>query len=291
MMLAACLVGLAALCGAADDPPADKSDDGKRAKLLKIFLDDARDYDLFRDADPSEQLKLQDKPVYVWTNPLRANGQYGAVYVWTWQGRPEAVGCIFVHSLNAPGQLGLMHEFHTLSQTTLAASRNMQHNERWTPKAGIELVALPGERPPARSASARLVQMRALARKFDVHSVSNEGERWELRLLPQPLYRYNVDADPVIDGGLFAFVTSAGTDPELMLVIEARQTADGPFWHYSLVRFTGYDLFVKFNGKQVWKALHADLMAGRKWMGHDSDHVYQLYRDRLIPQPTVPAGE
>jgi hypothetical protein len=284
MMLTACLVGLAALCGQVDgQTPEDNGEAGKKARLLELFLEEARDYSLYRDQGGEEKLELQEKPVYVWTNPLVANGQFGAVYVWTWQGRPEAVGSIFVYNFAGTGRFGLMHEFHSLSEATLQTTRNKPHETRWTPEAGLMREALQDERPPAKSPAARLAQMRALARAFAIHSISPKGERWELRLLPQPLYRYNVGGPTVIDGALFSFVTSAGTDPELMILIEARQTADGPRWHYAPVRFTGFDLFVDFKGRQVWKSFNAEI----KGKGHNLVHTYHVYRDRFIEREVV----
>ena len=58
------------------------------------------------------------------------------------------------------------------------------------------------------------------------------------------------------DGALFAFVTSAGTDPEALLVIEARKPAhaDGPVWHYAIARFTDLQLWVRHKGKEVFTA-------------------------------------
>ena len=77
-----------------------------------------------------------------------------------------------------------------------------------------------------------------------------------MRLLPQPLYRYESTDPEVIDGAVFSFVTSAGTDPEILLVIEARGTGagSGPSWQYGLGRFSDLDLWVKHKGKEVYTA-------------------------------------
>ena len=56
------------------------------------------------------------------------------------------------------------------------------------------------------------------------------GQAWELRLLPKPLYRYESTDPEVLDGAVFALVSSAGTDPEIILLIEARKTPEGPRW-------------------------------------------------------------
>ena len=66
---------------------------------------------------------------------------------------------------------------------------------------------------PARSASQRLAQMRALTHDFSASTRDAKGRRWELRLLPQPLYRFKSTDPDVLDGALFAFVTSAGRTP------------------------------------------------------------------------------
>jgi hypothetical protein len=60
------------------------------------------------------------------------------------------------------------------------------------------------------------------------YAISLDGVDQELRLLSQPLYRYESTLPEVVDGALFTFVT--GTDPELMLVIEARRAFPGGAW-------------------------------------------------------------
>ena len=50
-----------------------------------------------------------------------------------------------------------------------------------------------------------------------------------MRLLAQPIYRYENTKGDLIDGGLFVFVL--GTDPEAFLLIEARRPQSGaPEW-------------------------------------------------------------
>ena len=46
-----------------------------------------------------------------------------------------------------------------------------------------------------------------------------------MRLLTEPLYRYENTKGDLIDGGLFAFVVA--TDPDAFLLIEARRTKGG----------------------------------------------------------------
>ena len=51
------------------------------------------------------------------------------------------------------------------------------------------------------------------------------------------------------DGGLFAFVQ--GTDPEVLLLIEARG-GKGPGWHFAAARMQNSALQLKLDGREVW---------------------------------------
>ena len=78
---------------------------------------------------------------------------------------------------------------------------------------------------------------------------------WELRLLPQPLYRYELtDKDsPVVDGAVFVYVWTMGTDPEVLLVIEARRTESGVRWHFAPASFTNREAWVNDQDREVWR--------------------------------------
>ena len=104
--------------------------------------------------------------------------------------------------------------------------------------------------------------------------------RWELRLLPQPLYRYESTDPDVLDGAVFAFVTSAGTDPEALLVLEARKPAAGcdPVWHYAIARFTDLNLWVRHKGKVVFYRPADSRMTSPQ---QDPKHRYRVFHDRV----------
>ena len=107
--------------------------------------------------------------------------------------------------------------------------------------------------------------MRALARDFSAETQDDKEQHWDLRLLPQPLYRYESTDPDVLDGAVFAFVTSAGTDPEAILVLEARKPAGGgePVWHYAVARFTDLNLWVRHKGTVVFTAVLIPLQLDR----------------------------
>jgi hypothetical protein len=270
---------------AGDESEAAKA---QRERLYKLHLDDALEYTIYRDADRHEPLEIRKQPIYEWTNPVRAAQQDGLVFLWTSRGRAEAVGTIF--SSTAGPMRGFTHEFHSLSLGTLYVDRRGTHDATWAPDGpGIALVPIEGAPAPAATAAQRLGQMRAAAREFSATTRDANGNLYTLRLLPRPLYRYESTDPEVLDGSLFAFVTSAGTDPEALLVIEARKPKGGamPVWHRAVGRFTDHELSVHYEGNEVFAA---PLIRANPLQMYPKQQ-YRIYADRLVPDPAAPAAQ
>jgi hypothetical protein len=207
---------------------------------------------LWSGADREHELTLNPKSVLRWTNP-GVGRVYGDVYLWTRDGRPEAV--ISFYKAWEPAW-GFAAEMHSLSLTGLSAER--EGALRWQPtKAGIALNNVPDAERPAGSAPRRLQQMRTLAGQFSARLIdqrqNTKGERQELRLLTQPLYRYPAGEGEVLDGALFAIVL--GTDPEVFLLLEARRALDQLSWQYGLARMNVDAMTVSYKDKdqEVWR--------------------------------------
>jgi hypothetical protein len=275
--LCTCLA-LAGRAGAA--PPDDvKSVDKKNAdRLFELHLNDAAQYEFFRDASHRQKIELRRQPVYLWLNPTRSQGQTGAVFVWTWKGRPEVIASIFSHPEG--GERVICHELHSLSTEVLQPVRNSAN--RWQPQAGLALRPIPDAPAPAESARQRKFQLGALTRDFSAHSVDYNSGTWELRLLSKELLRYESPEQGIMDGALFAFVTDAGTDPEVVLLIEARETSDGPQWQYAIARFSDFSLHVEYRKREVWTSIRGP----ENTVNNDARHLYRLYRDRIIGEVT-----
>jgi len=200
--------------------------------------------------DREHELTLNPKSVLRWTNP-GVGRVYGDVYLWTRDGRPEAV--ISFYKAWKPAW-GFAAEMHSLSLTGLSAER--EGALRWQPtKAGIELNNVPDAPRPAESAPRRLQQMRTLAGQFSARMIdqrqNTKGERQELRLLTQPLYRYPAGEGDVLDGALFAIVL--GTDPEVFLLLEARRASEELSWQYGLARMNIDPMTVSYKDEEVWR--------------------------------------
>ena len=261
-------------------PEAPGRDGGSRSeRLLALHTGDAATYSIYRDAARKQKLELRREPIYRWSNPTRVGGQEGDVFVWTYRGRPEMVASIFSHPHDDRRQRLLCHELHSLSEAVLVVDRDSPN--RWEPKAaGVDLKPVPDAPTPADSPAQRGVQLRALARDFSGRSLSDADVAWELRLLPKPLYRYESTDPDVIDGAVFALVSSAGTDPEIILVIEARKTPQGPRWTFGAARFSDMSLWLKHKDREVWSAIRGP----ENTFNYDAQHRFRFYQDRFIPE-------
>lgn len=125
---------------------------------------------------------------------------------------------------------------------------------RWTPKEPGFLPAPVGDGPiPAEKASERLHQMREIARRFEAHEFwERDHSRFELRLLSQPVLRYEEQAKSILDGAIFIF--SYGTNPEVALVLEVTGSAlSNGRWSYALVRQGNAEMHVTMDGREVWQ--------------------------------------
>jgi hypothetical protein len=76
-----------------------------------------------------------------------------------------------------------------------------------------------------------------------------------LRLLPTPLYRYDPkESETAVsflkDGALFAFVM--GTDPEVILLLEAVERDGKSSWQFAFARATGWGAEASLGDKVVW---------------------------------------
>jgi hypothetical protein len=243
------LLALGSLAPGLASEPEWKAGDEQRESIVTV----ARAYKLFLGPD-RRALEFQAEPVLRWPNATRGTTD-GATFVWTRDGRPEAIACIWRNPV-------LSHAFHSLSTTSLVAEYGGQIV--WHPTAsGIHLEDLPKESPPADSPVARLRQMKDLARRFHCRLSGNIRENQELRLLPSPIYRYKTDRKDVFDGALFAYVQ--GTDPEVILVVEAHRQNGQAHWKYALTRRSWFALEADLDGRRIWAVPQAVGSPGDIW--------------------------
>jgi hypothetical protein len=251
MRMFALLVGLTTCVQAQDvtEPkahPDDKVEADRAVEAAASAQRAARAYRIGPVADEPSVYKLEPRSLLRWSNPVTGSF-HGSVFVWTAKGRPEVIASIYKKYVPLPPHLGI--EFHSLATEPVRASRDGR--PEWFPTgAGVQLKPVEGAPTPAGTPAQRLRQLRALAREFTAAKTDRKGDTRELRLLTQPIFRYETTDPALPDGGLFAFVE--GTDPEVFLQIETRRADGRVAWHYTVCRMNSVALRVNHRGREVW---------------------------------------
>jgi hypothetical protein len=202
----------------AQSPPADapapeeKTETARATDAAAAAEKAARAYRITAGEGAERALRLEPTPLLRWSNPV-IGPFYGSVFVWTEEGRPAVVASNFKHYKAIPPTIEV--EFHSLTERPLTAERGGHAD--WTPaRGGVAFRPVPGAPTPADTPASRLRQLRAMAAGFSATKTGRNAVTRPLRLLTQPLYRYEGN-DP--GGALFAFVEA--TDPEVFLLLEA----------------------------------------------------------------------
>ena len=243
------LVGSTLLLGQASaaqaEAPQPAASSGAAIEAVRA---EAAEYVVHLESRAGEKLTVVKEPVLRWSNPART-GEDGAVFVWTLGGRPEMIGTIFTYRLNE--KINRKHEYHSLATEPLSAE--FRGKTVWAPKkAGLSFAPIEDAPAPAATARLRLTQMRALARDFSASLKDGDGESYQLRLLTQPLYRYEPKDRGVLDGAIFSL--AVGTDPEALLLIEAREAKDAVRWEYAIARFHYVEIKASYKDREVFRA-------------------------------------
>lgn len=241
------------------------------------FIAEAKKY-VIESAD-KVKLTLNEKSLLNWTNPARQQ-ERGAVYVWTIDERPAAIGSLFSYEYDS--KVYDKHEFHSLASGPLRST--FAGTLAWTPKsAGVEWRPFADSPQPGTTHTARLLQMRQLARPFRAELFSPKDEKTELRLISRPLFEYSSPKSGVIDGAIFSFAVA--TDPEVLLLVEAFEenlngTKRAGFRH-AFARFHYWNVAVYEGDKKIWNApldeTHATNEIGNT---KNIDKIYNSYHPK-----------
>jgi hypothetical protein len=191
------------------------------------------------------ELVLKKEPLLRWSNP-EVGSIHGAVFLWTLDDRPIASIFRWYEPRN---QFNL--ELHSLSEQPLVGRREGQ--VIWSTNGnGVVFEPWPGAPAPAANPAQRLVQMRSLLREIQISETERDNNQVELRLLNQPLHRYRHPDSKITDGGAFTFVRA--TDPEVIVLLEARTQADGQsVWEYAFARMNSIRFEARRGGNVIWK--------------------------------------
>jgi hypothetical protein len=249
----------------ADDAPPGNSGKGQpdiapptkeeMAEQRMVFIKSALARYTVQVKDRKEPAKVSD-PCLRWSNPV-SGATDGVVAVFAFDGgRPAAIGQFF-----RTGPQHWVNEF-----AVMAGDVTIIRSERpyWKPSEFVsKFTDLPDSPVPAAKPALRLTQMRKIAADFSVTDnhgwVESQITKHNLRLLPQPIYRYSEEG-MILDGGLFSF--ALGTDPECNLLLEAYQDDKGSRYRYALAPMSIYELEARYKDAVVWAIERRILFGG-----------------------------
>lgn len=195
---------------------------------------------------------LVAKPVFRYSDQLRHIDDAG-VWLWTDRGRPVAAMKVEKYQ-RGRFPIPWLYCFSSLSSelidadwTTAKPFHAKQPGVKWQPL----------EDDPAMNRSARLIQMRDIARRFSVELLRDATgtDRTQMRLLTRPLYHCDETPD-ILDGAVFAF-TGTGTNPDVLLLLDLPPKGG---WRFGIAGMTADGVSAKLGEKVVAEILHT---AGR----------------------------
>ena len=223
---------------------ADEANLSEKSEKIDFYRNRLREQQLFIADSPDKPCELVASPLMRFDNPVSKIGD-GLMFIWTDSGRPVAAMKSYYNMPNNTWGRTFV------SLATRPLELRISEKPVWTPRqAGVTFKVLSGLPPPAKKPTLRLVQMRDIAQQFQV--VDNWGIKdptdWQLRVLPKPLYRYQVAGEQVVDGALFAYVLSG---PEALLLLEAHRIKEGLEWRYAASRCTRFGITFSFRETKV----------------------------------------
>lgn len=248
-----------------DEPTGPRDEQAVRERNRTTLLNDAElKRWSFKSQKDHAKLSTSAAPLMRWSHFTRGR-YYGDLYIVTAEKRPVVIFAMFrwFHPVTRTYVCAT-----SLDDSQVVASRNGK--VLWQPNtSSLQWKSLPNAGRPSTSQPARLVQMRRLARRFsgkvsDGPVTADRTTFKNLRLLPQPIYRYSTDA---ADGAIFAF--SEGTNPAVLLCLEAnlRETdlrdkdlrdkglaGKTVGWRYGFARRWSFESRMKYEDVECWVA-------------------------------------
>lgn len=278
------LLALSTIAGPALSQSDGEERKQQREKLLKQMRTRAERIKAVSLAEKRRAAAMIPKPLFRYDDQPR---QILDATLWGWgeKGRPLALCKIEKYRDRNEGAFVWCYCMASLS--TAAIEMDADDDHRWIQKKpGIVIKPLEVDSEPPESPVARLRRMKGIASEFSA-SMWDTGGREQLRLLPRPLYRYTDEENGITDGAIFTFA-SFGTNPTILLIIEARTTGDSaPAWRYAITAMTAAPIQVTRDGKTIWSAPVSQALG----MGSPNPWAYFYVRTTQADERTENKGD
>ncbi|MFI5457622.1 MAG: hypothetical protein ACHRXM_19440 [Isosphaerales bacterium] len=245
-------------------PLAAKKEDGRAERLDEMKQIAGSFQAAAIDGGSRTPAAMAHDPYYRWNDPTREFSD-GTLWFWRSSGRPIAVLAIELYPHNNAFGTVWNLEFTSLATGPIEVEGGEHFDTRyadlyppradgrlrWAPvKGGIEFREIPDAPAPADTEVERLRQMRDLAKPFSAREHFHSQD-YTLRLIPHPIDRYSDAASGLVDGAIFLYAN--GTNPEVLLMIEARRRREGPpYWSYAAAPLARAEVTLRLGRQDVW---------------------------------------
>ena len=214
-------------------------------------------FPLFRltDAKEPERMAVSKEPLLRFLDNERTVYD-GTLWAYGEPGRPAALLCVYGR-LDGTGVAAWASDVVSVSAKPLRAeSVDKIDGQNWTPSAATAVPQpFPGAPAPEADVEERLAQAIKLAHRLSAREAWPPGASpMELALTPKPLLRYS--DQEVTDGFVFSFMHE--TNPEIVVLLEARTRGDKLVWYYQLARMGAAPLWVDLDGREIWNSPSPD---------------------------------
>lgn len=216
------------------------------------------------DEDEEQLAELVPNPVFRYSDEERAIPD-ATLWVWTRNARPVAFQK--VEGNNHGGGQAWTICFASLSEGLIYVDWPMGRKYA-ARKPGVTFIPVPGAVAPADNPRARTAQLKTLKERFTGRlNVDGEGKGGaETRTMAKPIFEYSDPESKLPLGAIFG-MTSTGTNPDLLLLIEARRDGDGKLrWEYAHARMTSNSVRVRLDDVEVWAEEEVSSAAFENWI-------------------------
>ena len=229
---------------------AEDATETRRSELLKQMRDLAEQTEVAYESG-AKAPELKPNPVFRYDDQPRRFID-ATMWVWLDQGRPVAFQKIEAKYRGGTGAPEWGYCFGSVSPELLSVHWPGGESFRST-APGIAFRPLPNAPPIAQSEVGRRRQLRELARQFSSRIVTdpNNNVTRETRLLTTPILVYS-DEKTQAPGAVFGFAAN-NVNPDVLLLLEARDDAGELRWHFAPARMTSSGVTLRFGETVVWE--------------------------------------
>jgi hypothetical protein len=226
----------------------------EREALLLQMRERAEDFQVVTVVDGEKQpAPLKQDPVFRYADLPRG---FDDASLWCWGGSGRPVALAKVEAARSVGSDVRYWQFCVASLTDHPMEVTYAGTGRLaTRKPGFELRPIDKGPVPDEKRAGRLRQMKELFARFSATVLvdGNESLRQEMRRLSTPIYRYDDERAGLKDGVIFGLTTN-GTNPDILIVIELRRAQSDFVWKYGIVKMTYSDVRLRLDDSEVWSS-------------------------------------